>query len=319
MWNAEKNSLVDPWGRKIRKLRVSLLDACNFRCFYCMPEDVQFKRQKNRLSPEQIESICAELNHYGLEQIRLTGGEPTLRSDFEDIVDRLSGLGIKKLGVTTNGFFLQEKLEFLKNTRCQNINLSLDSLNERKFEKITKRANSYRKVFSSILKAKELGMNVKLNTVLMRGINDNEIEKFVQFSERHQIEVRFLEVMRIGQACGVQDDLFISAAEAIGKIRQLKELRAEVVDFDSTSFNFSTPEGGQIGFIASESKPFCSSCSRWRLSAEGFLRACLMSDKGINLRDVPKEEYPALLAELLVMKPYHRIEEVHQDMNEIGG
>ena len=311
--------LVDPFGRRIRKLRVSLLDACNFRCFYCMPEDAQFMKSSKWLSVAQIQTICRELTQYGLKHIRVTGGEPTLRKEFDEILMGLSSLDIEKLGMTSNGYHLEKKLAFLKGTKCQNINISLDSLKSNKFSKITKRVGSFEKVYSAILKAKEMGFHVKLNTVLMKGINDNEILDFVEFSEKYQIEVRFLEIMKIGQACGSQDDLFVSAHQAIEKIKEQRGLMAEKVEFDSTSINFKTSENGKIGFIASESKPFCNSCSRWRLSPDGFLRACLMSDKGVDLREVPLNEYGEQLSRLLLMKPYQRIDHVSQDMNQIGG
>ena len=249
----------------------------------------------------------------------MTGGEPTLRDDFQSIVEGLTYLPIEKLGVTSNGSFLQRHLPFLKTTLCQNINISLDSLNETKFNKLTKRENSFQNTLKSILQAQEMGFKVKVNNVLMKGINDNEILDFVEFSEKYGIEVRFLEVMRIGQACGIQDDLFLSAQEAIDIIKEYRDLEVQRVEWDSTSFNYTTSVGGKIGFIASETMPFCGNCSRWRLSADGFLRACLMSEKGVKLKGVPFETYPLLFAELLKMKPVERLPEVHQSMNMIGG
>lgn len=310
--------LVDPYGRRIRKLRVSLLDACNFRCFYCMPSDAKFMKASKWLSPLEIEGICSKLSDYGLEQIRITGGEPTLRKEFRDIVLRLSTLPIKKLGMTTNGYFLERELEFLRDTRCHNINISLDSLSKDKFNQITRR-NAFDKVYASICHAKEMGFNVKVNTILMKGINDQEILDFVKFSAVNDIEVRFLEVMKIGQACSSQDQLFISADEAISKIETQEKLIPERVEIDSTSFNYKTESGAKIGFIASESKPFCGACSRWRLSPDGFLRACLMSNKGVKVRGADPKQYDELLNSLLLMKPLNRISHVLEDMNQIGG
>lgn len=277
-----------------------------------------FMKASKWLSPTAIENVCSTLSEYGLEQIRVTGGEPTMRKEFRDILTRLSKLNIQKLGMTTNGYYLEKELEFLKDTRCRHINISLDSLSKDKFNTITRR-ESFDQVYSSILRAKEMGFNVKVNTVLMRGINDSEIFDFIKFSSTYDIEVRFLEVMKIGQACGSQDDLFISANEAVAKIKSQHELQIEPMDFDSTSFNFKTPSGAKIGFIASESKPFCGACSRWRLSADGFLRACLMSNKGVKVKDVEPENYKPLLESLLLMKPINRIKHVHEDMNQIGG
>ena len=171
----------------------------------------------------------------------------------------------------------------------------------------------------AILQAKKMGFNVKINTVLMKGINDHEIFDFMDFSAANDIEVRFLEVMKIGQACGSQDELFMSADNAILKMKEKDGLDIVEVESDSTSFNFRTDSGAQIGFIASESKPFCGSCSRWRLSADGFLRACLMSNKGVKIRGAHVDSYDELLHSLLPMKPTGRIEHIKQDMNQIGG
>lgn len=310
--------LIDNYGRRIRKLRVSLLDACNFRCLYCMPPNPVFMDSSKWLAPEEIERICANLIDFGLEQIRLTGGEPTLREDFRDIVLRLSSLSVKKLGLTTNGCNLQNELDFLMDTKCKHINISLDSLAKDTFNRIS-RNNSFNKVLDSILHAKKKGFHVKINTVLMKGINDHEIFDFIKFSAEHDVEVRFLELMSIGQVSGSKDKLFVPASDVIQMISSREELTGEHNGYDSTSFNYKTASGASIGFIASETRPFCRNCSRWRLSADGFLRACLMSEKGIYIRDIEPEDYKSKLNELLMMKPFRKIERVEQDMYKIGG
>lgn len=310
--------LIDGYGRRIRKLRVSLLDACNFRCVYCMPLDPVFMDSTRWLSPVEIENICSTLVDFGLEEIRLTGGEPTLRSDFRDIVTRLSYLPIKKLGLTTNGWNITKELPFLSDTNCTNINISLDSLSKETFNRIARR-DYFDKVVASILDAKRLGFNVKINTVVMKGINDHELMDFIKFSAEHDLEVRFLELMSIGQVQGAKDEMFISAADMIDAISSREELTRQQVECDSTSFNYTTRSGARIGFIASETLPFCHNCSRWRLSADGFLRACLMSEKGIYIRDTEPKDYKMKLKNLLTMKPYKRIERVEEDMYKIGG
>ncbi len=310
--------LIDNYGRRIRKLRVSLLDACNFRCVYCMPLNPVFMDSSRWLRPDEIEKVCSTLVDFGLEQIRLTGGEPTLRDDFRDIVLRLSTLSLDKLGLTTNGWNLTKELDFLNDSNCKHINISLDSLTKEIFNRITKR-DYLDKVLDSILSAKRLGFHVKINTVLMRGINDHEIFDFIKFSAEHDVEVRFLELMSIGQVSGSKDKLFVPASEVIQMISSREELTGEQSKCDSTSFNFKTSSGASIGFIASETLPFCHNCSRWRLSADGFLRVCLMSEKGIYIRDTVPEDYKLILNELLKMKPYRKIERVEQDMYKIGG
>ena len=312
-------NLSDIHGRTIRKLRVSLLDACNFRCFYCMPLKPRFMPRRMLLTPSEIEWICSELIEHGIEQIRITGGEPTLRKEFRDITKRIAQLPLNKLGMTTNGFLLQDHLGFLLDIGCLNINVSLDSLNPEKFNRIT-RSQGFETVMTSIEQAQAMGFHVKINTVLMNGYNNDEIVDFVAFSASTGIEVRFLEAMAIGQIADDKDSLLVPAQKAIELIRETHTLTPVVgQDHDSTSFNFKTQDGANIGFIASETRPFCGACSRWRLSADGFLRACLMSDKGVGLKGVPRAMIERKLSEVLAMKPIHRIKSIHQDMNSIGG
>lgn len=307
--------LIDQHGRQIRKLRLSLTDKCNLRCHYCMPVDQVFMGEKNYLTPEQIKDIVAELTRYGLQELRLTGGEPLMRKNFSEIALSLAQFPLK-LGITTNGIFLDRYFDVLKKAKINHLNISLDSLNEENFKKITF-GNHFHRVIENTLEAKRLGFNVKINTVAMRGINDHEIEDFIQFSEENKIEVRFLELMRIGYACGEQKDQFISADELMKKIH--RKLTPIKVALDSTSFNFTTELGGKIGFIASESKPFCGQCSRWRLSADGIMRACLLKDDGIEIKNKNSDERALAYQTLLGMKPAMRPAEVSHQMNRIGG
>ena len=311
--------LIDSYKRHLHKLRVQLTDACNFRCFYCLPQNAKFKPKSELLTPKEIFDICSALNKdFGIDEIRLTGGEPTLRSEFAEIVDFLSVLPLKKFGLTTNGYNLEQLLPLLKSSNCTNINVSLDSLRQDSFNNIT--SNKYFKtVYSSILKAKEMDFNIKVNTVLLRGVNDHEIFDFINFSAKYGIEVRFLELMKIGQAYKNNNELFISAGEVIDKIKQREILTPVKVSRDSTSFRYNTSSGGKIGFIASESRPFCGSCSRLRLSATGKLRACLMSQAGTNLRGISPNGYKEILEQVIAMKPYERIDYIEQPMYEIGG
>ena len=265
-------ALIDGYGRQIRKLRVSLTDKCNLRCHYCMPVDSTFMDESRFLSPDEYFEIVEELCSYGLEEIRLTGGEPLMRKSIGEVVQRLARLPLKKIGLTTNGIFLDRHLEHFKEHRVHHLNISLDSLNSENFKKITHGGNLER-LLKNIDLALEKDFHVKINVVAMKGVNHHEINDFVEFSKNRNIEVRFLELMRIGFACGVQNDQFISAEEMITRIREHYELVQNPMSADSTSFNYSTPCGAQIGFIASESKAFCAHCSRWRLSLSPF-RPC---------------------------------------------
>lgn len=313
-----KSTLVDAHGRQIHKLRVQLTDACNFRCFYCMPLTPEFLPSLSLLSSGEFLKICSTLVDFGIDEIRVSGGEPTLRKDFEAIVTGLSDLRLRKLGLTTNGFLLDEKLDFLRQTRCQYINISLDSLRAERFHEITKTKN-FEKVYKAVLQAKAKGFQVKVNVVVMRGINDDEIMDFVKFSSVHDIEVRFLELMKIGCSNQNHSLYFIPARGIIKRIEESERLMPQSVNRDSTSFDFTTTSGAKVGFIASESQSFCSFCSRLRLTATGRLRACIMSEAGVNLRRVKSELYPEILKTVLRMKPITRIDHIKQPMYQIGG
>ena len=175
------------------------------------------------------------------------------------------------------------------------------------------------RVLCSVLRAREMGFAVKVNAVVIRGANDAETEDFVAFSAQNGIPVRFLEYMKIGPEREQHARLFVPASETIARIAEHHALTPLAADADATAFSFRTEHGAEVGFIASESRPFCATCSRLRLSSRGMLRACLMSEDGLSLVDVPRERYAAVLAAVLPMKPTGRIEEIAQPMYEIGG
>jgi len=312
------NKLIDPHGRSIHKLRISLLDACNFRCLYCMPEKVEFMPSDKFMDKSEIYNITKTLVDFGIDEIRLTGGEPVLRSDFLDIVTLLSDLPLKKLGITSNGVKLKKHLPALRKTGLNNINFSLDSLNRETFKKMA-RSDSLEQVLESIFLAHELGFKVKINTVVMKGLNDCEIEDFVEFSGKYGIEVRFLEVMKIGVMVPVFDRYFISADEMMAKVKKKWIPKVIPVPVDSTSYNYSLSNGAKIGFIASESKPFCGGCSRLRMGPDGQIFPCLMIDKGISLRGKDRKEVQDILIKTMALKPTYRIDEVVKPMYQIGG
>ena len=308
--------LTDPHGRRIRKLRVQLTDVCNFRCTYCMPLSVKFQPAATLVPPGELVAMVAGLVGEGVTQVRLTGGEPLARREFRAIAEGVAALPVRKYGLTTNGHQLQEHLPFLDAVGCRHVNVSLDSLRADRFEAIT-RTPFFDRVVRALLAAKERGFPVKVNCVLVRGAN--EVEDFLAFSARHGIPVRFLEYMKIGPQRGQHDALFVPAGEVIERLRQRHELVPVDADADATAFSFRTADGAEVGFIASESRPFCATCSRLRLTARGHLRACLMSEDGRDLRGVPREQYADVLADVMAMKPTGRIEEIAQPMHEIGG
>lgn len=310
--------LKDQYGRRIRKLRISLTDKCNLRCHYCMPLDAKFMNEESFMKDYQYYDIVNELCDLGLEEVRITGGEPLLRKSFINIIEKLSKAPLAKLGLTTNGILLERYLNHLKDNKVKYLNVSLDSLNAQNFQNITY-GNHMDRVISNILKAKQMGFHVKINMVVMKSINDHEIFDFVNFSGKTGIEVRFLEVMRVGYACKSQSDQFISANEIISNLSARYVLTRKTDEHDSTSFNYQLSNQARIGFIASESQPFCGNCSRWRLSADGILRSCLLKDDGMSVKDLTREDRHTIYTSLLGMKPYLRPPEVTHQMNEIGG
>ncbi|RLA65597.1 MAG: GTP 3',8-cyclase MoaA [Epsilonproteobacteria bacterium] len=312
------NKLIDPHGRSIHKLRLSLLDACNFRCLYCMPEKVEFMPSDKFMDKFEIFNVTKTLVDYGIDEIRLTGGEPALRTDFLEIVKLLSKLPLKKLGLTSNGVRLKKFLPDLKKSNLLNINFSLDSLNRKTFKTIS-RSDSLEQVLESIFLAKELGFNVKINTVVMKGLNDHEIEDFIEFSGKYGIEVRFLEVMKIGVMVPMFERYFISADQLMAQIKTKWIPKTIPVPVDSTSYNYTISNGAKIGFIASESKPFCHGCSRLRMGPDGSIFPCLMIDKGFSLRGKNREEIGEALIKTMGLKPTYRIDEMVKPMYQIGG
>ena len=311
-------NLIDQHGRRIRKLRLSLTDKCNLRCHYCMPLDANFMPEEKYLTATEYHTLVHELCGHGLEELRLTGGEPLLRKSFTEIVSGLSALPLKKIGMTTNGILLHRYLEVLRDHRIHHLNISLDSLDEKNFRRITF-GNNLKQVLRNIEAAQKLHMSIKINVVAMRGVNDHELFDFVEFSQKSGLEVRFLEIMRIGFACASQDEQFISAQEMITRLKSKHVLKPVVKEFDSTSFNYLLDNRAQIGFIASESQAFCGHCSRWRLSADGVLRACLLKDDGISIKNTTVLERNEIYQSLLGMKPFQRPLEVSHSMNAIGG
>lgn len=310
-------AMLDDYGRRMRKLRVSLLDACNFRCTYCMPASATFSKVHDLLTPDEIGTIVSNLAKMGIEEVRLTGGEPTLRAELAEIGHRLSEIPLKSIGITTNGYHLKKFIPELKKTRLTSMNISLDSLRNDRFAAIA-RFDGLKQVTEAIDAAVEAGFKVKINTVLMKQ-NLDELDQFLDFAHVRGVEIRFLELMKIGVALDFFDEEFISAGEAIHHMRKIYKMKQMEVAKDSTAFKYELDNGLKVGFIASETLPFCGSCSRLRLDTKGCLRACLMKEDKLSLRGLPFEKYPEIVGRVVSWKPYERIEKVDQPMYQIGG
>ena len=300
--------LVDSQGRILRDLRVSITDRCNFRCLYCLPETEaaqnfyrghwahlpnpapivpQWVPKAHILSFEEIERVVRLAVGLGIQKVRLTGGEPLLRHDVEDLVARIAGIpGITDLAMTTNGFHFRQKAQALRAAGLRRISFSLDSLADDNFKKITGRAG-LEEVLASIRLAQELGLHpVKVNAVIIRGLNDHEIEALAGFAREHDLSLRFIEFMPLDSARAWLKEMVVPGHEVLARLQARFDLRPVASDNPSaTAKRWSFPDGrGEVGIIAPVSEPFCGHCNRIRLTADGKIRTCLFSVNEHDLR-----------------------------------
>jgi len=283
--------LRDSYGRQIRDLRISLTDRCNFRCFYCLPNgEPPTARKETILTFEEICYISEIFVHLGVEKIRLTGGEPLLRRDIETLVEKLSKLkpNLKDLALTTNGFLLAERAEDLKRAGLDRATISLDSLQREKFWEITG-IDALEKVLLAIEATKKADLTpIKINAVIVRGRNDDEILDFARFAREQNIKMRFIEFMPLDSAHKWQRELVVSGREIVAKINKVFPLKLKGKSRGADTawcYEFADGVKGEIGIIAPVTEMFCGACSRIRLTADGQLRTCLFSTAEHNLRE----------------------------------
>ena len=280
--------LRDTYNRPIKDLRISVTDRCNFRCTYCMPlDEYEWLEKSEVLSFEEITRFVRLFMQLGVEKIRLTGGEPMARRDLDKLIAKLSALeNAPELCLTTNGSLLADKAAVLKAAGLQRINVSLDSLKPDRFREITKRGD-LNTVLDGLFAAKRCGLSpIKINAVIERGVNDDEILDLVTFSREHSFALRFIEFMDVGNANGWQSDKIVSKQEIIETIHTqfpLREIGRDRGSAPSVDYEF-VDGSGDIGVIASVSEPFCSSCTRARITADGKFVTCLFSSTGYDLK-----------------------------------
>lgn len=282
------NMLVDSFGRMHTYLRISLTERCNLRCQYCMPSDgVELTPTTHLLTQNEIHHMASLFVSSGVDKIRLTGGEPTIRKDIEDICLRLSNLkGLKTLGITTNGLTLARKLPKLRECGLSSINISLDTLIPAKFEFMTRR-KGHERVLESIYAAVELGYDpVKVNCVVMRGFNDDEISDFVDLTRDKPINVRFIEFMPFdGNVWNVKK--LVPYSEMLNLVvKRFPDIKRMNDHPTETAKNFKIDGyAGSVSFITSMTEHFCAGCSRLRLLADGNFKVCLFGPSEVSLRD----------------------------------
>ena len=282
------NPLADAFARPVTYLRVSVTDKCNLRCVYCMPEGgLPWLRRDDILSYEEIAAIVRAAASVGVRSVRLTGGEPLLRRDLATLVRLLAAIpGVDDLSLSTNGLLLSQQAGELARAGLRRINLSLDTLDARRFEAIARRPG-LSEVLRGLDAAVEAGLDpIKVNCVVMRGTNDDELEAFAELTRERPISVRFIEVMPVRENAGMQRDAFVSVDEILDRIGRIGALRPVGGPPGSGPARYYAYDGapGTVGVISPLSHDYCERCNRVRMSAEGRLRLCLFGDHSVDLR-----------------------------------
>jgi len=282
--------MVDQFGRRVEYLRISVTDKCNLRCVYCMPEEgLPWLKKDQLLSDEEIQEVVKVMAPMGLRRVRITGGEPLVRKDLPRLVDLIASVpGIQDLAISTNGVLLDRLANPLKEAGATRVNISLDSFREHRVDELARRKGTFEKVLSGLDAAERAGLDpIKINVVLIRGKNDDEIVDFAEATRKRPWHVRFIEIMPTASNLELSAKEFFSCQEALDRLRELDEL--EPVDGPegngpASYYRFPGAQG-TVGVITPMSHNFCDDCNRLRLTADGYLRPCLFGELQTNLRE----------------------------------
>lgn len=283
--------LMDSHGRTVRDLRLSITDRCNFRCTYCMDPDFRYMPKRELLSRAEYVAAARVCVSLGIEKIRITGGEPTLYPELLPLIEELAAMNIRDLAMTTNGSRMTARdAHAWRHAGLTRITLSLDSLQPDRIHSITRSNTTLDSTIRAIHAAHDAGLKpVKVNAVVMRGVNDDELTDFADFAREHEIDMRLIEFMPLDSGRTWDRKRMVTAAEMEQAIGARHDLVRESTDaHDSTSINYRFADGspGRIGIIASVTRPFCGACSRLRITADGKIRPCLFSHDEFDLREV---------------------------------
>ncbi len=326
--------MKDSYGREINYLRVSLTDRCNLRCVYCMPmEGLTFVPNQELLTAEEIEQVVRAAADAGFRKVRLTGGEPTLRQDVVEIVRRLSRVdGIQELVMTTNGYRLPYIAEDLVQAGLKRVNIHVDSLNEERLARLM-RLGSLEKVWAGIEAAEKAGLlPIKLNAVITRGYNDEDAVELARLTLERPWQMRFIELMPFAGPAEIALNNYVSSDEVKSWIEAelgpLFPVNDGHLDGEARVYRLAGSQG-TVGFISPVSNPYCDDCNRMRLTADGRIRMCLLSDKEINFRDTLRnggthQDLVALFERAIRTKPVghelqHGVHPEARTMSQIGG
>ncbi|MGG0122402.1 GTP 3',8-cyclase MoaA [Bacillus paranthracis] len=289
--------MKDSLKRPLQDLRISVIDRCNFRCTYCMPAEVfgadyAFLQEEFLLSFDEIERLARLFISMGVNKIRLTGGEPLLRKDLPQLIARLTKLeGLKDIGLTTNGIHLAKQAKALKEAGLKRVNISLDAIEDQVFQKINGRNVSTKPVLKGIEAAKAAGLEVKVNMVVKKGMNDSQILHMARYFKEQEIQLRFIEFMDVGSTNGWNFEQVITKEQLIEKINRVYPIEPVPPRYfgEVAKLYRYVESDAEVGFITSVSESFCSSCTRARISADGKFFTCLFGTKGKDLRTLLRE------------------------------
>ena len=324
---------IDRFGRNIHYLRISLTDHCNLRCIYCMPEDMTFRPNAELMQDDEILSLTRLFASLGIDKVRLTGGEPTIRKNVVEIVRGISETeGIRSVSMTTNGLLLSQLAQPLADAGLERVNISIDTLNPEKFKRIT-RWGKVNEVLDGINAAESAGLTpVKLNAVVVTGYNESDVVDLAELTIKNPWQVRFIEMMPFAGATDFQQTQMVTAAQFQEQIEAafgpLEVVNGGKLDGEARLFRLKNGVGN-IGFISSVTMPFCASCTRARLTSDGILRMCLLREKEVDLltplrAGASLEELRTLILKTIWEKPWgHGLEDgvipLNRVMSEIGG
>jgi GTP 3',8-cyclase len=324
---------LDRFGRKIHYLRISLTDHCNLRCVYCMPEDMTFRPNAEMMQDDEVRQLVRMFAQLGFDKYRLTGGEPTVRANIVELVRDIAHTpGVRSVTMTTNGVLLSRLAQPLADAGLQRVNISVDTLDLQKFRRLTRWGN-LDQVWAGIQAAEQAGLTpIKINAVVVRGYNEADVVDLAQLTIQHPWQVRFIEMMPFAGATDIQTTQLVTASEIQERIQAangpLEQVNGGKLDGEARLFRFPGALG-DVGFISSVTSPFCASCTRARLTADGRLRLCLLREGEVDLL-TPLRAGATLdqLRELILggiwEKPWgHKLADgvipLNRTMSEIGG
>jgi len=324
---------IDRFGRNVHYLRISLTDKCNLRCTYCMPENMIFRPTAELMQDDELLRLVQLFARLGFDKFRLTGGEPTVRLGVVNLVRQIAAVpGVNYLSMTTNGVLLKKLVRPLKAAGLQRVNVSLDTLDAGRFNKITRRGK-FNDVWDGILEAEQAGLTpIKLNAVVVRGFNDCDVVDLARLTYEHPWQMRFIEMMPFAGATDFQQSQVVKAEEMqekiVAQLGPLELINDGVLDGEARIYRLPGAQG-ELGFISSVSLPFCATCGRARLTADGKLRLCLLRENEVDLltplrQGATLEDLRQVIVDGIWHKPWgHGLADgevaLNRVMSEIGG